>query len=87
MHGLVATNVTRRQLDGSDPQLQLAQRYAEAKKRTSSAVSSARSSMDEHDSIYFEKQQQQQNKKKSESSPQKQRLSLLRAANTVFSLK
>ncbi|EED15623.1 hypothetical protein TSTA_050630 [Talaromyces stipitatus ATCC 10500] len=48
MFGLDVPKITRAEFDGSDPQLQLAQRYAASQKsRSTSAVSSARVSVDD----------------------------------------
>lgn len=89
MFGLDAPKVTRREFDGSDPQLQLAMQYAAYKKSATSvntsAVSSARASVD------GEKQRSSSTSSgKSASSlteAQKKRFSFFRAAGTVLSLK
>lgn len=90
MFGLDAPKITRREFDGSDPQLQLAMAYAASKKSaptsvSTSAVSSARPSVDD------EKQRSASTSSgKSASSltdAQKKRFSFFRAAGTVLSLK
>jgi hypothetical protein len=85
MFGLDAPKITRREFDGSDPQLQLAMQYAASKKSSpsTSADSSARSSVDE-------KRSPSTSSSKSASSltkAQKQRFSFFKAAGTVLSLK
>ncbi|RAO66673.1 uncharacterized protein BHQ10_002685 [Talaromyces amestolkiae] len=86
MFGLDAPKITRREFDGSDPQLQLAMAYAASKKSAStstSAVSSARPSVDE-------KRNLSTSSGKSTSSltdGQKKRFSFFRATGIVLSLK
>lgn len=88
MFGLDAPKITRREFDGSDPQLQLAMAYAASKKSatsvSTSAVSSARPSVDD------EKRNFSTSSGKSASSltkNQKKRFSFFQAAGTVLSLK
>ncbi|KAF4992174.1 hypothetical protein F66182_16532 [Fusarium sp. NRRL 66182] len=88
MFGLDAPKITRREFDGSDPQLQLAMAYAASKKSSStststSAASSARPSVDE-------KRNFSTSSNKSASSlndKQKKRFSFFRATGIVLSLK
>lgn len=89
MFGLDAPKITRREFDGSDPQLQLAMAYAASKKSatsvSTSAVSSARPSVDEQ-----KQRSASTSSGKSASSltdAQKKRFSFFRAAGTVLSLK
>ncbi|OKL55393.1 hypothetical protein UA08_09340 [Talaromyces atroroseus] len=87
MYGLHAPTITRSEFDGSDTQLALALKLAAARKSGSttptsgSTTSSTRTSLDEQDN-------KKRNMQQSTATPgQKKRLSMFKAAATVFSLK